>query len=90
MNDGDILEVEHALEHPVDRAAKGSVPDLNQVPAWLVEDLRVLVKKTGRISAVRYLAFYCTDRFGLFAPFVEDVVEGTADPATWRLDRPRR
>lgn len=90
MNEADLLEAEQALRHPIDRTRKGSVADLNHVPGWLVDDLRVLVTESGRLFAVRYLAYYCTDRFGLFAPFVEDVVEGRADPATWRLDRPTR
>lgn len=88
MNGEDFLEAERVLGHPVDRNRRASIGDLNRVPVWLIDALHVLVTESGRLLAIRYLAYHCTDRFGLFAAFIEDVVEGTADVSTWRLDRP--
>ncbi len=90
MTESELVETEQALGREIDRSNARAFASLNEIPSWLIEDLRILASTRGRIAAVRYLAYHCTDRFGFFAPFLQDVVEGGESPSTWRLDRVRR
>ena len=87
MTESELAEAEKVLGHVIDRSNAKAFSNLNALPDWLVADLSVLVRERGRLPAIQYLKYHCTDRFGYFANFLQDVVEGGAEPADWRLDR---
>jgi hypothetical protein len=64
---------------------QGSIATLNDLPAWMVDEARVIARESV-VGAVRYLRFYVATHHSSSAEdFVEDVLLEGQDAATWKV-----
>lgn len=76
------LRIEKLLQREFDPSEFRSTPTLNDVPGWMIEELRVLAREAD-VLVYSYLSYHLKiDHWG-FDEFLRDVVRGTADPKTW-------
>ncbi|HET9622148.1 MAG TPA: hypothetical protein VFP84_12330 [Kofleriaceae bacterium] len=73
------------MQREVTAAEEGSIPTLNDFPPWMLAEARAIARES-RPLAFEYIHFYLAKRDRASElDFVEEVLRGAADAATWRV-----
>jgi hypothetical protein len=74
------------VEREVRESERNSVPTLNDLPPWMVEEAKLVWRRGRLIPALDYLHFFVDgqDTADVMA-FCEEVIAGGAEAATWRI-----
>ncbi|HEX4417469.1 MAG TPA: hypothetical protein VH165_06190 [Kofleriaceae bacterium] len=74
------------LDRPVHEAERGSIATFNDLPPTMVEEVKAIRSRGGRLPACDYLAFFVATHDGCdVEDFCEEVLEGGAEVATWHI-----
>src|SRR5205823_13317031 len=74
------------LGRPVSESERGTIPTLNDVPEWLIDELRGRIGQIGALRAGCCLEFFVAVAGAAEAnSFSHEVVAGRADPGRWGI-----
>lgn len=77
--------IHHIIKRDVPHTERWTIPTLNDLPDWMVEEARALARASS-LSAVRYLRFYVATHYASSAEdFIEDVLLKGQDARTWHI-----